>query len=1177
MNLHQIARRSRVFHRRVNLAIALGVAAATAVLTGALIVGDSMRGSLRALTLDRLGNTDSLVTAAGFFRSALADALLEHELVSADFSLAVPVIQFTNGTAEHRSGSGLRRAGAVNVTGIDADYARLANRDNDPFPVPQAGQVVINQVLADDLGIDFQSGIDPRSAPRPRITLGVPRPKRLPSDSSLGDKDDLGLRLVDLEVVDVVPASGLGRFSLHPSQIPPRNAWVALPELQSALRDGLLQYKSDPDQANLILLGTESGGIVESVEPEELFEIPGLTLEDLGLSLRRVTIGPAAQPLADYFSLASDRLVISDEVANSVAAEFPAAVPLLAYLANDIARAADDPAGQGIPFSIAVAVDFDERLRLPAVGGGTIAPLKAEEIAITRWAAEDQDLSIGDPVRLTWFEPETSHGEEVERDVELTVAGIVDVTTPIQPFRVSRRGVVTPALFDTPPTVANDPSMTPEVPGLTDAESIERWDLPFATADRIRRQDDEYWEFFRTTPKAYVSRETGRRLWHSRFGETTSFRIDAAEGTRSEIEQRLLDGFRRDRQAAGLRLVRIRQEGLAAASGSTPFDALFLGLSLFVIAAALVLVSLLFRLALQQRSDEMGTMLAFGFPAAQVRRVWLMEMGGVCLWGGLLGVAGGVGYAAVMLYGLRTWWVGAVATPFLTLYVRWWTLPAGLSLGVVVCILTVAWSVRQASRQPVRRLLNRDLDPQPAGRPAGRSALRRWLIIGGLLLAILLTVLAATRLAGESQAGAFMTAGFLVLGSLLLVIRGMLERGGRAADAARLNLHRMAASGVARNPLRSTLTIGLVAVASFLILAISAFRLSPTIEGTAGFDYVATTSLPVFADLDDSAGQRQVLRGNNQQLADTSRVLSFRYKPGQDASCNNLYQSTQPRVLGVTPATVKYFEQPDVDSFSFSMTPGDNPWQLLEQPTDDGAIPVIIDKNTAWYSLKVYLPGTEFTVDYDSGESIRFRLVGLLNNSVLQGSLLVSEDNFTRLFPDLGGYRYFLMKLANPVGGEPEIERLADALSDKGFDARQADRLLAGFLEVQNTYLSTFQSLGFLGLMLGTFGLAAVQLRNILERRRELGVLRAVGFPTRQLARMLASENLILLGSGLAAGITAALITTLPHWFFGKASIPWLALGIMFLLIAAIGTGTSWLASRRVFRTPLLDALRDES
>ena len=67
MNAWRLSLQSFKHYLPVNLAIALGVAAATAVLTGALLVGDSMRTSLRDLTMDRLGQTDELLVSRGFF------------------------------------------------------------------------------------------------------------------------------------------------------------------------------------------------------------------------------------------------------------------------------------------------------------------------------------------------------------------------------------------------------------------------------------------------------------------------------------------------------------------------------------------------------------------------------------------------------------------------------------------------------------------------------------------------------------------------------------------------------------------------------------------------------------------------------------------------------------------------------------------------------------------------------------------------------------------------------------------------------------------------------------------------------------------------------------------------------------------------------------------------------
>ena len=72
MTLRRLVVRSAVYHWRTNLAVVLGVAAAVSVLAGALVVGDSVRGSLREIALGRLGNTDAVVTTADFFRDGVA-------------------------------------------------------------------------------------------------------------------------------------------------------------------------------------------------------------------------------------------------------------------------------------------------------------------------------------------------------------------------------------------------------------------------------------------------------------------------------------------------------------------------------------------------------------------------------------------------------------------------------------------------------------------------------------------------------------------------------------------------------------------------------------------------------------------------------------------------------------------------------------------------------------------------------------------------------------------------------------------------------------------------------------------------------------------------------------------------------------------------------------------------
>jgi ABC-type antimicrobial peptide transport system permease subunit len=297
-----------------------------------------------------------------------------------------------------------------------------------------------------------------------------------------------------------------------------------------------------------------------------------------------------------------------------------------------------------------------------------------------------------------------------------------------------------------------------------------------------------------------------------------------------------------------------------------------------------------------------------------------------------------------------------------------------------------------------------------------------------------------------------------------------------------------------------------------------------------------------------------------------------------------LYQATQPRVLGVSEAFVRHFDTSGGDAFAWAASGAEtaaareNPWRLLAGQTvaDAAPIPVVLDKNMAMYSLHLYKGiGEEFELTYDNVGTLRFRVVGLLANSVLQGNLLIGESDFVSHFPDVSGYRLFLLK--SPPGRTAQVaEMMEDRLGDIGFDVARTDRRLADFLAVQNTYLSTFQSLGALGLLLGTFGLATVQVRNVIERRRELALMRAAGFRRVRLAALVLLENTGLLVAGLLTGTIAALVAVLPHMLVGGASVPLLDLAVMLTIVLAVGVLSSLLSVRSALNTPLLAALRSE-
>jgi ABC-type antimicrobial peptide transport system permease subunit len=106
--------------------------------------------------------------------------------------------------------------------------------------------------------------------------------------------------------------------------------------------------------------------------------------------------------------------------------------------------------------------------------------------------------------------------------------------------------------------------------------------------------------------------------------------------------------------------------------------------------------------------------------------------------------------------------------------------------------------------------------------------------------------------------------------------------------------------------------------------------------------------------------------------------------------------------------------------------------------------------------------------------------------------------------------------------------------------------------------------------------LGIVVLRNVLERRGELAVLLAVGWPQAAVRRLVLLENVTLLGLGLLVGVVAAAIAVLPGLFSAGTELPWLTLGLTLTLVLTNGFVFTWLATRFALRGDLLAALRNE-
>jgi hypothetical protein len=753
--------------------------------------------------------------------------------------------------------------------------------------------------------------------------------------------------------------------------------------------------------------------------------------------------------------------------------------------------------------------------------------------------------------------------------------------------------------------LAADRDLAPRYPGISDTNSLAEWDPPFPLdLGRVRPIDEDYWHRYRATPKAFVPLSVGQQLWESRWGRVTSLRVAfSADSSEDTTVAEYGDRLRRliDPAALGVTVFPVRASALAASRGAIDFGEYFLYFSAFLVAAALLLAALLFRLGVEQRLRQIGILEACGFPSAAVRRLFVLEGGVLAALGGLVGVAGAALYSGAILAGLRTWWIGAVGTTRITLHLSPLSLALGVAGGVLAALAAIAWTLRTVTRHTPRALLTESrgtwgvpLASRAPGRSSGPprpgSIRPAPLARSALGLPWALAVIAVVIVGASSVGVVGQTAGFFGAGLALLlagltafsrVVRARRRRvfvGGHGWQP----LVRLGARSASHRPGRSVACAALIASATFIIVAVDAFRrdaaasLDPR-SGTGGYALAAEALLPIVQDLNAPEGREVLdLAGSPADNALLREVTfeSFRLRTGDDASCLNLYQPRNPRILSAS----DHFVGAGRFRFrrSLAETPEEraNPWRLLHRDLPDGAVPVVADANSMQYVLHVGL-GDDLVLTTGSGRPVHLRFVAALDDSLFQSELLMAERHFVRLFPDEQGYRFFFV-LAPSDRVVEVATRLEERLSDFGLDVVSTADRLASFHRVENAYLSTFQMLGGLGLVLGTLGLATVLVRNVIERRRELALLRAVGYRSSHLAVVIVAEHSFLLAVGLLVGALSAVVAITPAVLERGGRLPGVTLGALIAAVVASALLSSLFAARTAASEPLVAALRAE-
>lgn len=1084
---------------QIHLTVALCTAVATGVLGGALVVGDSVRGSLRSITTERIGTIQHALLADHFFHANILDRQNTVPTILLNGTVVVPQTQ--------------TRASKVNVIGVtenffafwEGDPVRNLNKPaNQPF-----NAIVINEALQSELNVQVGD----------MLLVNVPQVADIHPEFLLGEREAAAaIQTLRLIVSDVMPTKNAGRFNLRPHQSLPFNAFIALPILQKAL--------GQEDKVNALFTAE-----TERISSDQLT----LTLDALDLKI---------QVHDNHFDLQSRQYLLKpvlSENALTVATEneIPT-LPTLTYLANTIS--AND---KTVPYSTIVARPTDRR--------EFSVPLAENEIILSTWTADDLGVKVGDEITVTYYSVKSE---------DYSVKGKETYITETASFPL--KGIVPIE------SIAADRDIIPDFPGIHDTADMSEWESPFPIDyTLIRNQDETYWDEYGPTPKAFVSLETGKRLWKNRFGDLTTIRMRASQGsdiqaTRTLFETEFLKKIQPEQ--IGFQFLALQAEGLQAATGATDFGMLFGSLSGFIIIAVALLVGMLFRIGVEQRSREIGILQAVGYPLVKIRRRFLFEGGTVAGIGSLLGCLLAVGYAQLMIFGLKTWWLPAIGTPFIELHVNLWSLLSGVLIALAVVMISIRLTVQRLGHASTTALLAGETDfTETTLKPkTGKEKISSVVVVAqSLAIALAAIVVVFFLFLDERFSDTFgiwiedPIIDFLLLTSSIIGIGwAVFDRWLKTQKIAkRLNRVRFAIKNAARQPGRSTTSIKTVSLACCIIVAVGANRHDAPPE--TEYAFVAESALPLHYSLNTPDGRFELgFSDAASELLSASEIIPFRVLPGEDVSCLNLYQPQKPQILGA--------------SGTMLIKP---PWQRLElSDLGEGRAPAIGDDNSLRWILH-HNSDDDFRVQDEFGKPLLLD-IETVHGSLFQSQLIISESNFTKYFPSQSGYQFFLIKTP-PELQEKTAQILEKTLGDYGFDLTSASARLASYRSVENTYISTFQSLGGLGVLLGTFGLALVLFRNIIERRGELATLRAFGFQRQLLSRMLFLESCFLLAVGMLIGIVAGLVAILAtHGHF--PSFPWMSLTITLLFIFGFGIIANAVAVAVALRSPLLATLKSE-
>ncbi|MFF5446958.1 ABC transporter permease [Streptomyces sp. NPDC012888] len=569
-----------------------------------------------------------------------------------------------------------------------------------------------------------------------------------------------------------------------------------------------------------------------------------------------------------------------------------------------------------------------------------------------------------------------------------------------------------------------------------------------------------------------------------------------------------------------------------------------------------------FSMLVAQRTREIGLMRAIGSDRSQINRSVLTEAFLLGLIGSVLGIGAGVGLAVGLMKLMGQMGMN-LSTEDLT--VLWTTPVIGLVLGIVVTVVAAYVPARRAGKiSPMAAL-------RDAGTPGDRKAGAVRAVLGLLLTGAGAAGLLLAAGADKAATGSLWLGVGIVLSLIGFIVIGPLLAGGVVRVLSGVVLRpfgpvgRLAERNALRNPRRTgataaALMIGLALVACLSVVG-SSMVASATdeLDRSVGADYIVASEngQPVMPQAE------QVMR----RTEGIAHVTAYR---GVKARLTAPNGSTTETDLSVTDPTY-------AQDVRRKMVAGDH--RDAYRPGSMSVGSLYADE----HGIKL---GDEMTVAFTGGKTVKLKVAaitsdeGNLDKGVMYVSTATAEAN---LPAELMPRPFMLLGKADEGRSEAAYTALKASMAEyPQYKVRNQTDYKQALKDQVGTLLNMVYGLLALAIIVAVLGVVNTLALSVVERTREIGLMRAIGLSRRQLRRMIRLESVVialfgaLLGLGLGMGWGATAQQLLALEGMKVLEIPWPTILGVFAGSALVGLFAALVPAFRAGRMNVLNAIASE-